>query len=508
MYGFPQNASEGCRPRFMYGISRDNNLLDGIKPCLVRRVNVLLGWAGVAYRPSLFDDGFMQQLHWLGSDGASTADDVYVSAYLNSRHVPMLVVPVPIHEHSPRNMTYSTQSAADLATSRHGETSVAASKLTSLEQDWLLVQRFRGTGVFEWTQGAATWCAYDRAQCEALVQSPVGKEQRDALATVVDDPSYSDDACPTEPPSTRFCLVVAMTTQDGFLESGLASLYLQYGLTGASRYASLHGYTFHPVMFAPPPGQHGSMQRVRLTLQLLRTPKLCDWVMWTEGDSFITNYSVKLEDVVESAQQFAGARDFYFVKDYLHNLNTGIGLLRNSPNTTQTLELVLKMQHATKDFDWIQRWDHNGAIWLLFEHDPLVSAHIGLVPPKLFNTYDGNFQGGNNSIKPVACDTHLPWFPCRKGWWEPGNFLVHFANTKKKELRMRAFLKEFPPTSWIGWQSAAVACGARGWVADHSIMAGRQATMDGRNPASHGAPPGHWGPEGNIPPPYHARSHG
>ena len=63
-------------------------------PCTARKVNYILGWAGVVYRPEHFDQLFFDGL----ADLASTChwcDDQYISHHLNRRHVPILLPPLP-----------------------------------------------------------------------------------------------------------------------------------------------------------------------------------------------------------------------------------------------------------------------------------------------------------------------------------------------------------------------------------------------------------------------------
>ena len=38
---------------------------------------------------------------------------------------------------------------------------------------------------------------------------------------------------------------------------------------------------------------------------------------------------------------------------------------------------------------------------------------------------------------------------CKRGWWTPGDFLIHFPGSGKKYVQ--AFLEQFPPETWVGF---------------------------------------------------------
>ena len=135
--------------------------------CTLRKVNYLLGWAGVIYRPSHFDDAFFADLaelaaicHW--------CDDQYISHHLNRRHVPILMPPLPLHAHF---HVRSRMSAA--------RNSPSTDK-TRWMQTASLMMRFRGKGADkEWSMPFSYVCldgcaSRARPKCTNLTQQVLG----------------------------------------------------------------------------------------------------------------------------------------------------------------------------------------------------------------------------------------------------------------------------------------------------------------------------------------------
>lgn len=214
--------------------------------------------------------------------------------------------------------------------------------------------------------------------------------------------------------SHRFCVVAALTLSHDFLRSDLFEPYATVGMRGISAYTNRHGYTFHPIFFQGPGGEHPGWQRVRLTLQLLRM-NVCDWAFWMEGDMFITNCTRTLDDILATASP---ANSTHFVFSCDPTLNTGAGFIRNSAGAIATLEKVLEMRTTHGQYAEVMKIEHNGAFMILQKQDE--SKQLLLAPQRLFNSYSTN--------------------------WIPGDLLVHFPGTHKKEMQL--WLQKHPPHMW------------------------------------------------------------
>jgi hypothetical protein len=139
----------------------------GIKPagsrrqemlkCQARRSNYLYGWAGVLYRPAFFNDFFFDSLHLLGKEGASVADDIFISGCLNRASVPILAVQLIRkqgggHSESPFTILPS------MSTSQWTQGVARPAAETSLQGDDLLIHRLVTAGGQPWNSSEDGWC--------------------------------------------------------------------------------------------------------------------------------------------------------------------------------------------------------------------------------------------------------------------------------------------------------------------------------------------------------------
>ncbi len=166
------------------------------------------------------------------------------------------------------------------------------------------------------------------------------------------------------------------------------------------------------------------------------------WVVWVESDIWVTNYHKKLESILEHAQE-AKIKPGAFIADIdaAGNLNTGFAMVQCSLEGMNLMEELLRLKEREKHNDVLHMWDHNGAV-ILAQRDPVYSPYITLIPPKLCNSYP---LTQDEAV--VSCSVS-PEDTCDKGWWSPGDFVVHFAGMKHK---MKAFLQAFPANTWTGY---------------------------------------------------------
>lgn len=169
------------------------------------------------------------------------------------------------------------------------------------------------------------------------------------------------------------------------------------------------------------------------------TPILC----MQDNDIFITNATVKIEDLIEEAIRLHGGElpDFIANIDAAHNLNTGIGIVRCSVGGLRFLNHMLELKDTHGHVDVIRGLDHNGAIIYSHQHDQWVRDLTALLPAKRMNAYMWAQNGA-----PEACPSGPT---CDEGYWSPGDFLIHFAGDGKH--RVVSWIAKFPPHTWIGY---------------------------------------------------------
>jgi hypothetical protein len=168
-------------------------------------------------------------------------------------------------------------------------------------------------------------------------------------------------------------------------------------------YCLRHGYTFRCRTDGFDPARPPAWSKIRFLLDQLPD---CDWVFWTDADSLVMNSAVPLSWFVDDHYDLILSRDRY------NGLNTGNFLVRNTPWTRAFLERVYQQEQFISHPLW-----ENAAVLALYAADAEVRQRVNVVPNKLFNGYitDGSYA--------------------------PGDFIVHFAGLKDREV----FLKNYAP---------------------------------------------------------------
>ena len=206
----------------------------------------------------------------------------------------------------------------------------------------------------------------------------------------------------------RVCITACATLTAKWMNDSVNLLLLQQGLSRMSQYAERHDFLFHPVLHPPARG-HCNLNRVRLTLRLIQEAKgPCDWVLWLEADTWITNMNMRPERFIKEAQmqQLAAGRprvEMIFSTDIGGGLNTGVGLIRRGRTASDLLRRVLTMQHNNASHPLIRQYDHQGAIALLYDTEPAVRRQIALLDATLLNPFPTPNCESCSTSKGVLC---------------------------------------------------------------------------------------------------------
>jgi hypothetical protein len=166
-------------------------------------------------------------------------------------------------------------------------------------------------------------------------------------------------------------------------------------------YCLRHGYTFRCRTDGFDSARPPAWSKIRFLLEELLH---ADWVFWTDADSLIMQSAVPLDRFTDDHYDVVLSRDRY------NGLNTGNFLVRNTPWARTFLERVYQQEQFVHHPLW-----ENAAVLALYAADADVRQHVHVVPNKLFNGY-------------ITDGSHLP-----------GDFLVHFAGLKDREV----FLKNY-----------------------------------------------------------------
>ena len=253
--------------------------------------------------------------------------------------------------------------------------------------------------------------------------------------------------------NATFSILLVFTLDEDWLSSPTARLGLTHGVRSISTYALLHGHDLLSIYMPPPDGAHWNWNRVLASrARFERLGPLCTsyWLVWMESDQFITNYTVNLADIVAQAHARHGSVPTVITtRDAFNNVNTGVFFIRCGAPAIAILDAWLHLKSAAADDRRVRTWDHNGAFMVVVDSG-VFADHIAFLPPKVFNAYPMTGADGHSV---VACDS-VSAAACARGWWSPGDFLVHFAGAKRS---MAPFLEAWPRESWVGAVDAVAA---------------------------------------------------
>jgi len=139
----------------------------------------------------------------------------------------------------------------------------------------------------------------------------------------------------------------------------------------------------------------------------------CEWVFFSECDTFITNMDIKLEDLIH------GENKHVVITADINGINAGSFFVKNSAEGKGFINDMI---------DNIGKFEHEQAFIIdSYFGSKKHTDIIALYPQKKFNSYDYYLYGS-------TFPTGLDYFG-NNGRWEPGDFIIHFvARTLKERL--------------------------------------------------------------------------
>ena len=167
--------------------------------------------------------------------------------------------------------------------------------------------------------------------------------------------------------------------------------------------------------------EHLGFEKIRLLLELLKTDKY-DWLYWRGADTLITNFQVKLENLIDENYHFLISLD-------VHGINSDSLFIKNSPQGIKILENILSYAGNAPEEQIVIRH--------IYESNQHL---IKLVPQKFMNSYDYSLYLSQEpwnvyGVQPesIPNQDQLGYY----GNWDIGDFLLHWPgirNDKRIEL--------------------------------------------------------------------------
>jgi len=129
-----------------------------------------------------------------------------------------------------------------------------------------------------------------------------------------------------------------------------------------------------------------------------------DWFWWTGCDTLITNFNIKLEDVVDNDYHFIIAPD-------CDGINADSFFVRNSPEGKKFVDVINSKIDTYKTHGWVEQQ-------AIIEHMKMdeFKDMVKVVPQRQLNAYDYALYPDCKPIDLTGND----------GQWKPGDLLIHW----------------------------------------------------------------------------------
>ena len=148
-----------------------------------------------------------------------------------------------------------------------------------------------------------------------------------------------------------------------------------------------------------------SFERTQRIIELLESGQY-DWIHACGCDTMITNFNIRLEDLIDQDYDFLIATDCF-------NINNDSFLARNAPSTIAWLRHVVSIREQYADHYW---YDQQAMIDTM----DMMLNRIKIVPQRHLNSYDYDQYPG--SIPHVYKKDMFG----NDGQWAPGDFLIQW----------------------------------------------------------------------------------
>ncbi len=200
------------------------------------------------------------------------------------------------------------------------------------------------------------------------------------------------------------------------------------------RYAKMHGYSFvYATAYLPWCNWQGadrSWNKIPLIQKYLAS---YDWIWWSDADSLIRNYRVRLEDILDTDKDLVIGKDHqpfampHGTTERVGMINAGNFFIRNCEWSAGFLAQVVNST-------WIEAMGYyhreQGAMIRLLE-DPENELHVEYVPIRMFNSYSDHH----------TARAEVSWKI--QDVYQEGDFVIHWAGTVPSNAGVLAEMRQF-----------------------------------------------------------------
>lgn len=198
---------------------------------------------------------------------------------------------------------------------------------------------------------------------------------------------------------------------------------VQASIKNKKEYCLLHGYDFICCDYSLDPTRHPAWSKILVLLETLS--KNYKWVFWTDSDSLIMNFSIRLEELIDEDYDFiiCGDKNIIDLNEltvpgwkemaiHVPNICTGEFLLKNSDWS----RLFLQKCYGLKEFITHPWWEQAAMMDILAKDGTgECLSKTKIIPYRLLGSFPQGHSAGNTFV-PVE--------------YKEGDFIIHFAGTR------------------------------------------------------------------------------
>jgi hypothetical protein len=156
--------------------------------------------------------------------------------------------------------------------------------------------------------------------------------------------------------------------------------------------------------------------KIQYLIDILENNTEVSWIWWLDSDALITNFTKKIEDVIDDNYHLIFTTD-------VNGINCGSFFVKNSPEAINWLKMILSFKELYRT----KKWDNP-------EQTPMILTYIRyrdiikLHPQRDFNSYNYAL------LYPGISDIDMLH---TSGEWQPGDWILHWpgiSNPARIEL--------------------------------------------------------------------------
>jgi len=161
-------------------------------------------------------------------------------------------------------------------------------------------------------------------------------------------------------------------------------------------------------------------EKIYRCLELLENNK-CDILYWCGVDTLITNFKIKITDLIDVEHDF-------FISTDANNINADSFVIKNTIDSRALFKKIIESYPQYSNDAWAEQQ----VIIDILAQDDYFKKITKILPQKMINSYDyslypaSNFRGSSESL------THFRLgqdYYGNDGQWSEGDFLIHWPGT-------------------------------------------------------------------------------